>query len=152
MSFKDRLTRYGSPSDEAETRLYIYWHNPSTLDSTGRIANNDKDAAQHIAELQAIIADLQEYRQALAARYGQLVTMPYRRELLIERHPAWGNHGISYVLTITRILEDGTKQEELRESYTGKDRSTALKRFEELKKQNPGIEATKDIEKRQWEH
>ena len=152
MSFKERLTRYGSPSDIAETRLYIYWNNPSTIDTTDRIAQSDKDAASHIAELQAIIADLQEYRQALAARYGQLETMPYKRELRIERHPAWGSHGTSYDLTITRIMEDGTKQEELREHYAGKDRSTALKRFEELKKQNPGIEATKDIEKRQWEH
>jgi hypothetical protein len=152
MSFKERLTRYGSPSDEAETRLYIYWHNPSTIDSTDRIISNDKSAAQNISELQAIIADLQEYRQALAARYGQLETMPYKRELLIERHPAWGSHGTTYDITITRIMEDGTKQEELREHYTGKDRSAALKRFDELKKQNPGIKATKDIEKRQWEH
>ena len=152
MSFKERLTRYGSPSDEAETRIFIYWNNPRKLDTADRIASNDKDAAQHIEELKAIIADLQEYRQALATRYGQLETMPYKRELLIERHPAWGSHGTSYDLNITRTMEDGTKQDELREYYTGKDRSVALKRFEELKKQNPGIKATKDIAKRQWEH
>ena len=152
MSFKERLTRYGSASDEAETRICIYWNSPRKLDTADRIAYSDKSAAQHIAELQAIIADLQEYRQALAARYGQLETMPYKRELLIERHPAWGSHGTTYDLTITRTMEDGTKQDELHEHYTGKDRSAALKRFEELKKQNPGINATKDIEKRQWEH
>lgn len=78
--------------------------------------------------------------------------MAYKRKLKLERFPAMSYHGISYVVTIKRILADGTEQEELRESYTGKDRSAALKRFEELKKQNPGIEATKDIAKRQWEH
>ena len=61
-------------------------------------------------------------------------------------------HGISYVVTIKRILADGTEQEELRESYEGKARRTAIARYAELLKQNPGIEAEKDIEKRQWEH
>ena len=124
----------------------MFRHRPRSTNS------KRSNAESYIEDLETIIADLKEYRQALAARYGQLETMPYKRELRIERHPAWGSHGISYDLTITRIMEDGTKQEELREHYTGKDRSAALKRFDELKKQNPGIEATKDIEKRQWEH
>ena len=151
MSYKDRLQRYGSPSNQGETRLYIYWEPPENLADVKSVAYKDKNAESHIEDLETIIADLKEYRQALAARYGELETMAYKRELLIERHPAWGSHGISYVVTIKRILADGTEQKELRESYTGKDRSIALKRFEELKKQNPGIKATKDIEKRQWE-
>jgi len=47
--------------------------------------------------------------------------------------------------------EDGTEIQELNEHYTGKQRREALARFEELRKQRPGIELVKDIEKRSWE-
>ena len=152
MSYKDRLQRYGSPSNQGETRLYIYWEAPENLADVKSVAYKDKDAESHIAGLEAIIADLKEYRQALAARYGELETMAYKRQLKIERFPAMSYQGISYVVTIKRILADGTEQEELRESYEGKERRIAIARYAELLKQNPGIEATKDIEKRQWEH
>lgn len=109
----------------------------------------DGMAAQRIADAQKLIADLTEYRQALAARYAELQIMPYRRVLRVKR---WKSDNVSYYVTICREYEDGTRTEELRESYSGKDRHTALKRFEELKKQNPGIEAEKDIAKSKWEH
>lgn len=44
-----------------------------------------------------------------------------------------------------------TEIQELNEHYTGKQRREALARFEELRKQRPGIELVKDIEKRSWE-
>ena len=152
MSYKDRLQRYGSPSRQGETRLYIYWEAPENLANVKTVASKDKTAECDIENLESIIADLKEYRQALAARYGELETMAYKRKLKLERFPAMSYHGISYVVTIKRILADGTEQEELRESYEGKERRTAIARYAELLKQNPGIEAEKDIEKRQWEH
>ena len=41
--------------------------------------------------------------------------------------------------------------QELAETYQGKQRRKALARFEELKRQRPGIEIMKGIEKRSWE-
>ena len=152
MSYKDRLQRYGSPSNQGETRLYIYWEPPENLADVKSVAYKDKNAESHIEDLETIIADLKEYRQALAARYGELETMAYKRQLKLERFPAMSYQGISYVVTIKRILADGTEQEELRESYEGKERRIAIARYAELLKQNPGIEAVKEIEKRQWEH
>lgn len=58
---------------------------------------------------------------------------------------------MKYFVRIVKTLEDGTEIEDLREKYNGKDRRKAFERFEELKKQRPGIEAIKDIEKRHWE-
>ena len=100
--------------------------------------------------MQQAIADMQDYRQALAARYAELETMGYRLRLELERVPHWKGQ-IQYLVRIVRLYEDGGIVEELMESYVGKDRRKALSRFEELIKQRPGIEAVKDIERRQWE-
>lgn len=56
----------------------------------------------------------------------------------------------SYI-TLTKTLDDGTQVKELSETYTGKERRQAIARFEALKKERPGIEAIKDIEKKAWE-
>ena len=37
------------------------------------------------------------------------------------------------------------------EVFPGKERHAAIKRFEEIKKARPGIEAVKDIERKSWE-
>ena len=50
-----------------------------------------------------------------------------------------------------KTYEDGSRVKELNEFYPGKERRKAISRFEELKKQFPGIESVVDIDKRQWE-
>lgn len=151
MSYRDRLTRYGNPSTDTQITKYIYIVAPETITTAKDIAWRDGMIARDIAELEALAADLREYRQALAARYAELETMPYKRLLRLDRHPSWSGRGVTYEITITRILEDGTKQQELREVYEGKERRTALKRYDELLKQYPGIDAEEDIAKRDWE-
>lgn len=150
MSYKDHLQRYGSPSSTGEARLYIYFQDPAKLEKAKDIEWRDRTAAQDIAQLEKLIADLREYRQALAARYAELETMLYTDRLHLERCPHWQGH-IEYTVTITRRYEDGTETEQSREVYRGKDRKAAFARFEELKKQRPGITATKDTERRSWE-
>ena len=144
------LTRYGSPSDTAEVRPYIYLVDPGKLSTPEEIACRDKYAAENIAELDHIIEALKDYRKALAARYGELETMPYTRLLKLERHPHWKGH-IEYIVSITRICEDKTRIQELREVYPGKERHKAIARYQELKKQYPGIESEMDIAKQKWE-
>lgn len=150
MSYHDLLTQYGSEQESAETRVYIYATQPSKIKTVEDVAYRDKDAAMQIKRLEALIEDLKDYRAALTARYGALMTMAYRSSLKLERYPHWKGH-IEYIVTITKTMEDGTAVEELREVYTGKDRRAALARYEELRKQRPGIEATKDIARKQWE-
>lgn len=150
MSYHDLLYRFGSEQESAEVRPYIYIQHPRKLSTPEEIMYRDKDAAANIQRLESIIADLKDYRQALTARYGELETMPYTRLLKLERCPHWKGN-IEYTVTITRNYQDKTEIKELREVYSGKDRRKAISRYEELKKQFPGIPCEMDIEKRQWE-
>lgn len=150
MSYDHLFTRYGSPSKEAEIRISAYLLRPDTL-TADRIAWNDEQAARVISICQQTIEALQEYRQALAARYAALATAPYSLRLELKRTPGWRDRGVDYYVTLYKTYEDGTEIMELNEHYKGKQRREALARFEGLKKQRPGIEAVKDIERRSWE-
>ena len=145
--------RSGNFYQQEHTAQVLGWlQDPAKL-TQDQISYYDKSAQELITEAQQLIEDLGQYREALAARYGELETALYTRTLKLERHPAcsWSRKGVTYSITITRSYEDHTEAEELRETYIGKDRRTALARYEELKKQYPGIESVKDIEKRSWE-
>lgn len=150
MSYDHLFRRYGSPSAEADIRISGYLLRPEKL-TADKVRHYDESAARIIAECSAMIQALQEYRQDLAARYAQLATAPYRERLEIERDPHWRNQGVDYYVRIVRTYEDGTTVKELNEHYSGKERRKALARFEELKKQRPGIETVQDIQRRSWE-
>ena len=149
MPYKDLFNRFGTLTEHSEVRISIYLTRPDKVDTTKRILENDKRAERDIFELKQIIEDLQDYRRALAARYGELETMSYHDVLTLERKPY--RTPIAYDIEIKRVFEDKTENRVLFEHYEGKDRHKALKRFDELRKQHPGIEAIKDIEKRNWE-
>lgn len=150
MSYRQYLTRYGSQSDTAEIRLFIYLTDPAKLTTAKDIVWRDKHTAEEITRLENVLEALRDYRKALAARYGELETMPYTRLLKLERHPHWKGH-IEYIVTITRTYPDKTTVSELREVYPGKERKKAFERTAQLLKQYPGIPYEKDIEKRSWE-
>ena len=150
MSYETLFQRYGSPSTEAEIRITAYLIRPDKL-TADRIPWNDEQAARLISGCESLIASLKEYRQALAERYAMLQTAPYKLRLELKREAGWRGKGVDYYVNIYRTYEDGTEVMELNEHYTGKQRREALARFEELKKQRPGIEIVKDIEKRSWE-
>lgn len=151
MSYHDLLMMYGSEQESAEQRVYIYAQAPNKLKTPEEVVYRDRDAAEKIRQLEKLVEDLRDYRQALAARYGELATLPYTSRLKLERAPHWKGH-IEYVVTITKTLSDGTETNELREVYPGKERHKAFARFEQLRRQRPGIETVKEIEKRAWEH
>ena len=150
MSYETLFQRYGSPSTEAEIRITAYLIRPDKL-TADRIPWNDEQAARLISGCESLIASLKEYRQALAERYAMLQTAPYKLRLELERKPSYNGSGVLYYVRIIREYQDGTEVQELAETYQGKQRREALARFEELKKQRPGIEIMKDIEKRSWE-
>ena len=151
MSLETLFTRYGQPSDEGRINITGYLQHPAKL-TTEKIKHYDQTAARLIFEAQQAVADLTEYRQALAARYAQLTTAPYSLRLELERcREGYNPSKVFYYVRIRKIYEDGTEILELKERFTGKERRKALARFEELKKQRPGIEVWQDIEKRAWE-
>lgn len=150
MSYRKYLTRYGSPAETGEIRFSIYLTDPAKLTTPKDIAWRDKHIAEDITRLESVLEALRDYRKDLAARYGELETMPYTRRLKLERHPHWKGH-IEYIVTITRTYPDKTVIDELREVYPGKERKKAFERTAELLKQYPGIPYEKDIERRSWE-
>ena len=150
MSYRKYLTRYGSPAETGEIRFNIYIQDPAKLTTPKDIVWRDKYIAEDITRLESVLEALRDYRKDLAARYGELETMPYTRRLKLERHPHWKGH-IEYIVTITRKYSDKTEIDELREVYPGKERKKAFDRTAELLKQNPGIPYEKDIERRSWE-
>lgn len=150
MSYQDwfRNAWGGREDGRAEVRVYLAAPGKLTLD---RIPWNDQQAARAITEAEALIQNLKEYRQALAARYAELTTCAYSLRLELVRYPSRSGHGVTFGLRIIKRYEDGTEVDELREHYTGKQRREALARYAELKKQRPGIDAVLDIERRPWE-
>lgn len=153
MSYIDELfTRYGSPSEEADIKIWKsrgWLKRPDTCASFDDVRSYDDKAAQLIAECKHLTAQLIEYRQDLAARYNALATMPSKDSVKLERYN--GYNGITYYIRHFTEYEGGTKVETATEAFPGKERRAAIKRFEELKKERPGIDYIKDIEKKSWE-
>ena len=150
MSYHDLLNQYGHEQPQAETRVYIFAQAPRKLTTPDEVAYRDKTAAQDIKRLEKLVDDLKDYRRALAARYAELETLPYTYLLKLERVPHWKGH-IEYVITLTKTLSDGTKTQDLREVFPGKDRRKAFARAAELRRQRPGIPYEEDIARRPWE-
>lgn len=151
MSYKDEIfTRYGSPSNDADVKLYAYLKRAEKCKTFDEVADYDKRAARLIAECKRMASLMIEYRQDLAARYNQLATMPSKDSVMLQRYKSY-NNSVNYYIRFFTEYEDGTKVETATETYNGAERHKALKRFEELQKQRPGIEYIKDIEKKQWE-
>ena len=98
MAYLDLFQRYGNPSREADIRLHAYLTRPDTL-TADRIQYNDETAARLIEDCRRTIADLTEYRQALAGRYNQLATMPSRR-LKLERYVNYDNKKLYIFATL----------------------------------------------------
>ena len=139
-----------SNRSDAQLNYYIYVRDPKHL-LPDEITRQDQSAARYIQEAQQLIQGLTEYRAALAARYGEMCVMPYHRTLSLVRRVCYDNSK-RYEIELTRIYDDGTKESELSEHYTGRDRRKALSRYDDLLRQYPGIAATQDIAKRPWEH
>ena len=151
MSYQSRIEGIRNhASNYAEVRPFIYFRNAAKIQTADEVARADKSAQRDIEDLEQLIADLKEYRQALTARYSQLETMSYHDRLELQRVPNYGRGVVFYVRT-RRIYEDGTETELKYQRFDGKQRREAIKYFEDLKRERPGIEAVKDIEKKSWE-
>lgn len=150
MAFETLFTRYGRPSEEAAINISGFLRKPEALVKPADIGLYDSIAARIIAQCQGVIEALQSYRQALAARYGELETMPYNDVLSIERRKEYTGK-VRYFVRLTRQYADESKVELSCESFPGKERHKAFERFNELKKARPGILTTTDTEKSAWE-
>ncbi|MGO5113631.1 hypothetical protein ACTQ33_01140 [Candidatus Avoscillospira sp. LCP25S3_F1] len=131
-----------------DSRCYVA--DPDKQNDLKTIQWLDKQAAAYIEQYAATLARVQEYRAALAARYAELVSMPYRMQLELTRHKQYQGP-VTYWLRLNRVYADGHVEHEQETKYPGTERHKAIAEFERMKKQRPGIEAVKDIAKGKWE-
>ena len=148
MSYQDLFNH----RPEAELRRFIYIKKPEAIGSIKDIEYYEGRARQAIAECEEMIKTLQEYRAALYERYQVVSATNYTLFLKLERRVHYNNSKSSVITIVKRFEGNNVSDAEiLRESYEGKERHKALKRFEALKKEYPNIENEIDIEKKQWE-
>lgn len=124
------------------------------MNNSLNIQSEDRRAARTISEMLDYIEALKEYRKTLYARAQEICAAPYRLQLKIKRTvDRWKNKKF-YTVTLSKIYEEkrGIRPEKLiDETYNGKDRAKALKRFDDLRKEYANVEAVKEIDKYQWE-
>lgn len=96
---------------------------------------------------------MKEYRRSLYERAQELYTASYSMKLQLLRTVDYYNNRKIYTVKILQIPDarNARAVELLSETYTGKERHIAIKRFEELKKVHANIEIEIDIEKKRWE-
>ena len=142
-----------SGSGEAEIKRNIYLTSPERLNSLQKIFEKDKSVAKDIEEAEALIACLKEYRQALYDRAQEVVRANYYLRLSLEREVRYTQNRKYYHVYLRKIFcqEDIQPEEILHERFDGAKRHEAVKRFQAMKKQYPGIECQIDIKKRSWE-
>lgn len=136
---------------EAEIRVSGYFQHPDKLDTPERVAYYDRSAAGTIQRMEEYIEALRGYRQALAARYAALASMPYDYRLDLIRRRGWSDKRVTYTVALVREYQDGHEQDEERTVYPGTERREAIKAFEEMQHERPGIQCRVQIEKESWE-
>lgn len=149
------FSRYGQPAEEMNERIYLYFRRADKLKTLKDIQDSDKSAQRNIAEFLEYTEALKEYRKTLYTRAQEICAASYQLQLKIQRHiNGWKNGTKWYTVTLSKIYDEAahmTPDNIIEETFEGKERFKALKRFDSLRKEYPNIEAIKDIEKYQWE-
>lgn len=148
------FSRYGCPSDEMNETIHLYFTRADKVKSLERVKDEDKRAENTINDLLEIAELLKEYRKNLFERAQEFLTAGYAMQLKIKREiDCWRGNKKFYVIEVLKIIDlpNADPVPVLKETYEGKERHTALKRFEQLKKLYPNIETIKEIEKRSYE-
>lgn len=135
--------------NEHQENIYFYATNPKDIEPK-RLLEADKRAEREIAELEFLISQIKQYRVALSERYNEIQSLTYTLSLSLVRRCCYDNRKF-YHVRIDRTYSNGAVERVLCEEYKGADRHKAIKRFKDLQKAHPGINATMDIKKRSWE-
>lgn len=149
------FSRYGHPAEEMNERINLYFIRADKLDTMERIRQYDHSAEEDINRLIETAEALKEYRKTLYDRAQEICAASYRLQLKIQRHiDGWKGDKKRYTVTLSKIYDEAahmTPDNIIEETFEGKERFKALKRFEALRKEYPNTEAIKDIDKKSWE-
>lgn len=110
----------------------------------------DNYLKRDIDDLQATIKQIEEHRKKLFLHTQKLTSSQFSLKLsLIRRRDYTGK--VFYYIALSKVFSEIGEQKIIDETYPGTERHNAIKRFEDLKKQYPGAEHVKEIEKARWE-
>ena len=139
--------------DTGEIRIYIHLKYPGKIDTLDNLKYYDSTAARDIIELQEKIEFLKQYRADIAERSQAFFAANYTLLLSLKREKNYYSGKVYYTIKIEKIFDNATIAPETvyENRFPGTERHAALKVFEALKKQYPGIKYEKDIEKKHWE-
>lgn len=153
-TLENLFRRYGQPSNEMNETLRFCYTRADHVKSLDKVKYYDKKAEEDIQDLLDFAEILKEYRKTLYERAQEFLTAGYAMQLKITRKiDCWKENKKFYVIEVLKIIDlpNADPVSVLEETYEGKERHTALKRFEQLKKLYPNIVTIKDIDKRSWE-
>ena len=146
--------RYGSPAREMNEHINLYCTRADCITDMKHIRSEDERARRTISEMLEYIETLKEYRKTLFAQAQEICAASYRLQIKIKRSiDSWKNKKY-YTVTLSKIYDEAahmTPDNVIEETFEGKERAKALKRFEALRKEYPNTEAIKEIDKYQWE-
>ena len=146
--------RFGSPAEEMNESIYIHGTRADCIKDMKHIQSEDERARRTISEMLEYIETLKEYRKTLFDRAQEICAASYRLQIKIKRSiDSWKNKKY-YTVTLSKIYDEAahmTPDNVIEETFEGKERAKALKRFEALRKEYPNTEAIKEIDKYQWE-
>lgn len=151
----EKFFEYGTDKDGIKKfyNSHYYIQLPEKIKSLQDCRNADKAAVSEIEHLQKLIEFLKAYRVELFERYQAINAANYHTRITIERQPPYYENKTFYYITVENVPDrDDVAPIRLRQDkFTGKERHTALKHFETLKKAYPNAEIIKNIEKKHWE-
>lgn len=151
MKWQELFDRCWNSDLQAQVLVRDYITHPDKLDTLDRVAYYDRSTAETIQRMQEYIEALSGYRQALAERYAALATMPYTLRLDLIRNKGYFDKKVTYTLRLVRVYEDGHEQNEQETVYPGTQRRDAIRAFEDMQRERPGILCKMDISKKSWE-
>lgn len=136
----------------ADRRVSAYISNPAELDTVERCAYYDKAAARYIAEMEAEIEEMKQYRAAVYERMRKLYSTPCTLKITLDREKRW-NDKVIYHLNIWQVPIDPTMKPQLIETtkYAGTERAAAIKAYKSAVKAHPGVDCELNIAKDRWE-
>lgn len=138
------------PHGDYERRIWLYFRNPAKRTDLDALKRADDTAAREIAELQAHIEELQQYRADMAARAAYLVTAePTISASLTRRRDRWASK-VYYDFSERATYPDGTSREISRTTYPGTDRAKALA-FVRQYQRDTGRTVDVNIKRPDWE-
>ena len=150
----ENFFKYTDSGGLANVHAYTaYIKNPNKIKSLSEVQEYDKKAAQEIEYLKEKIELMKIYRAELYNRFQEINAVNYHLRIRLERQRRYYENKVFYYITMENVPDraDVAPREVLAETFQGKERHNALKRFAELCKQYPHAETIKKIEKSKWE-